>query len=210
MKNLLVILFIILFGSLTSFSQVFKTGLILGISGSQVEGDGYAGYNKLGFIAGAFTNTNLSEKWSTQFEIYFINKGSFKAAHPDKGDYRQFDLNINYIEVPIALRYNYKKFMLELGLYGSKFLSYHMKDEYGERKITQYPFKSFDFGGLIGLSYWINDHFIFNLRSKNSIIPIRDFLNYDQNIGISNKLFNRGWYNVDLNFTIRYQFGKNS
>ena len=45
-------------------SQVFKSGLILGLSGSQVEGDGYGGYNKLGFIAGGFTNTNLSEKWS--------------------------------------------------------------------------------------------------------------------------------------------------
>jgi len=138
MKNL--ILIIILFGCLTSFSQVFKTGLILGISGSQVEGDGYAGYHKLGFIAGAFTNTGLSDKWSTQFEIYFINKGSFKAAHPDRGDYRQFDLNINYIEVPLALRYQYKKLMLELGLYGSKFLSYHFEDENGEKKNNSISF----------------------------------------------------------------------
>jgi len=83
-----------------------------------------------------------------------------------------------------------------------------MKTE--KKKITQYPFKSFDFGGFVGIYYQLNDHFIFNLRSKNSIIPIRDFLNYDQNVGILNKLFNRGWYNVDLNFTIRYQFGKNS
>ncbi len=164
----------------------------------------------MGFIVGGFTNTDFSEKWSSQFEIYFINKGSFKAAHPDKSDYRMFNLNINYIEVPLSLRYKYKKFMFEVGLYGSKFLSYHMEDEYGEKKITQYPIKSFDFGILGGLYYQLNDHFYLNFRSKNSITPIRDFDNLDQNIGILNKLFNRGWYNVDLNFSIRYQFGNSS
>ena len=208
MKNYLIILFIILSGNPTSSAQVFKAGVILGVSGSQVEGDGYGGYDKIGLIAGGFTNAELTEKWSTQFEIYFINKGSLKAAQPDKGDYSHFNLNINYIEIPLSLRYKHKKFMLELGLYGSKFLSYHLEDQNGERTINQYPFKSFDFGGLAGLYYQLDDHFLFNLRSKNSILPIRDFDNLDQNIGILNKLFNRGWYNVDLNFSIRYQFGQ--
>ena len=210
MRIYLTILTILLLGCLTSSAQVFKTGLVAGISGAQVEGDGYAGYRKLGFIGGAFVNTDLSEKMSVQFEIYYINKGSFKAAHPDKGDYDKFSLNLNYIEVPIALRYEYQKFIFEAGPYIAKFLSYHMEDEFGERTVNRYPFKSFDIGGFIGVNYQLNDHFIFNLRSKNSIIPIRDFQNYDQNVGILNKLLNRGWYNVDLNFTVRYQFGSAS
>lgn len=183
---------------------------MLGISGSQVEGDGYGGYNKLGFIVGGFTNTEFSEKVSTQLEIYYINKGSKKNPHPDEGDYDAFSLNINYIEVPISLRYHYKKFIFEGGLYASKFLSYSMSDEFGERNTGGYPFKSFDFGGFLGINYKINNNFIFNLRSKNSLIPIRDFENYDQQIGILNKLFNRGWYSLDLNFSIKYQFSKNS
>ena len=134
---------IILSGFLSSSAQVFNTGIVLGLNGSQVDGDGYGGFNKMGFIAGAFTNASLSEKWSTQFEIYYINKGSFKAARPDKGDYRHFNLNVNYIEIPLALRYKYQNFMFESGLYGSKFLSYHMEDEFGERTINEYPFKSF-------------------------------------------------------------------
>ena len=208
MRISITILIVLLFECFTSTAQVFKAGLIAGISGSQIEGDGYGGYNKLGFIGGGFVNTNLSEKMLTQFEIYFINKGSFDAAHPDKGDYDAFSLNINYIEVPIVLGYKHKKFKLELGLYLSKFLNYSLKDEFGPRQINQYPFKSFDFGGLVGLSYQLTDHLSANFRSKNSIIPIRDFDNLDQNIGILNKLFNRGWYNVDLNLSVRYQFGK--
>ncbi len=207
MKISLIIL-LILFGYIPSSAQVFKTGLIAGLNGSQIEGDGYGGYHKLGFIGGGFVNTDLSEKISTQFEIYFINKGSFKAAHPDKGDYDKFSLNINYIEIPISLRYTYHKFKFEAGMYYAKLLGYHIEDEFGEVFVNRFPFKSYDFGGLIGINYELNDYFSVNFRSKSSIIPIRDFQNYDQNIGLRNKLFNRGWYNVELNLSVRYQFGK--
>lgn len=205
MKTTLISFLLIL--ASTSFSQVFKTGVILGISGSQVEGDGYGGYHKLGFIGGGFVNTSLSKKISSQFEIYFINKGAFNAAHPDKGDFDSFSLNLNYIEIPITFRFEYHKFMFELGLYYGQLIGVSIADEFGPRDVNRFPFKNYDFGGLIGLYYQLNDHFIFNFRSKNSIIPIRDFQNYDQNVGILNKLFNRGWYNVDLNLSVRYQFG---
>lgn len=205
MKIFIVSILIIL-GTATT-AQVFKTGVILGISGAQVEGDGYGGYHKLGFIGGGFVNTDLSKKLSTQFEIYFINKGAFNAAHPDKGDFDSFSLNLNYIEIPVALRFKYHKFMFELGLYYGQLLSVSVADENGPRDINRFPFKSYDFGGLIGVYYQLNDHFIFNFRSKNSIIPVRDFQNYDQNVGWLNKLFNQGWYNVDLNLSVRYQFG---
>lgn len=204
------LLILFLLSSLFTNAQVFNAGVMVGISGSQVEGDGYGGYNKLGFIVGGFTNTEISEKLSTQLEIYFINKGSKKIPHPDKNDFDAFDLNINYIEVPVSLRYHFNKFLFEGGLYASKFLSYSMSDEFGERNTGDYPFKSFDFGGFLGINYKINNNFIFNLRSKNSLTPIRDFENYDQQIGILNKLFNRGWYSLDLNFSIKYQFSKNS
>ena len=190
-----------------SFAQVFKTGAIAGIAGSQIEGDGYGGYRKLGFIAGGFAGVDLSEKVSTQFEIYFINKGSFDAAHPDKGDFEKFSANLNYIEVPLSINYKINKIKFEIGLYLAKLIGTpKLENEFGPVFVNQFPFKPFDFGGLIGISYQISEKFSCNLRSKNSIIPIRDFQNQDQNIGVLNKLFNRGWYNVDLNFTVRYHF----
>lgn len=202
-----IIILLLLFGCLSSSAQVFKAGLIVGISGSQVEADGYGGYNKFGVIGGGFVNTDFSEKMSVQFEIYYINKGSFDAAHPDKGDFDSFNLSLKYIEIPVALRYKYHKFKIELGAYYGKLISTSISNENGEVSVNRFPFKSYDIGGLIGIYYQLNDHFIFNLRSKGSIIPIRDFQNYDQNIGFYNKLFNRGWYNLDLNFSVRYQFG---
>ena len=70
-------------------------------------------HDALGFMLGGFTNTDFNEKWSTQFEIYFINKGSFKAAKPSAGIYNQFYFNINYIEVHVAIRYHHEKFIFE-------------------------------------------------------------------------------------------------
>jgi len=189
-------------------AQVFKVGILTGINGSQVEGDGYGGYNKLGFIVGGFTNVNISEHFSTQLEMCFINKGSQKNPNTSQGDVDEFHFNINYIEFPLALRYHHKKFMFEIGLYCSKFLSYSMRDEFGEIIIQSYPLKPYEYGGLYGLNYSLNDHFVFNLRSKNSLLPIRDFENYDRQLGILNSVFKRGWYNLELNFSIRYQFNK--
>lgn len=204
--NKLGILSAFLLFSLSFYGQVFKVGLLAGLSGSQVEGDGYGGYNKLGFIVGGFTNIEHSEKFSTQLDMYFINKGSQKNPKTSEGDVDAFKLNINYVEMPFALRYHYKKFIVEAGLYYSVFLNYSMSDEFGEVTDEPFPFKKYDFGGFLGLNYKINEHIIFNLRSKNSFMPVRDFQNLDQQIGILNKLLNRGWYNLDLNFTLRYQF----
>lgn len=199
----------ILFLAVNGFSQTFKSGLLFGVSAAQVEGDGYGGYNKAGAILGGFTNTEFSKKISMQFEIAYIGKGARKVPKPDKGDLRSFNLRLNYIEIPLALRYHFKKFHFELGLYYGYLLNIKAEDQFGEIDFQNqpYPFKKHDFGGLIGLQYEFIHNWFFNVRSKNSLIPIRDFLNYDQNIGILNKTFNRGWYNVDLNFTVRYQFG---
>ncbi len=192
----------------TFYAQVFKVGALAGLSGSQVEGDGYGGYNKLGFILGGFTNVSISEKFSTQLEMYYINKGSQRNPNTSQGDVDEFHLNINYIEMPLAIRYHYKSFLFETGVYYSVFLNYTMSDEFGNRDDRPFPFKSYDFGAFLGVNYKLNDHFSCNLRSKNSVLPIRDFQNLDQQIGVLNQLFNRGWYNLDLNFTLRYQFNK--
>jgi len=203
-----ILLFILCFTWISCSAQVFKPGIILGISGSQIEGDGFGGYDKIGLIAGGFVNTDISKKLSAQFEIYFINKGAFNAAHPDKGDFESFKVNLKYIEIPLLLMYKQKQFKFEAGLYLGKLIGTpKLSNENGEIFINQYPFKSFDFGGLIGISYSLNDHFIFNLRSKNSLIPIRDFPSLDHKNGLLNSLIRNGWYNVDLNFSVRYEFG---
>src|ERR1051325_2591243 len=111
-----------------AFTQQFKVGLATGIVTSQVDGDTHAGYSKLGFYAGGFVTKKFSQtsNWSASFEINYIQKGSRKVPHPDKGDYSIYKLNLNYAEVPLLLKYAFHspdsllgekvKFQLESGL----------------------------------------------------------------------------------------------
>lgn len=185
-------------------AQVFKPGIILGLSGSQINGDGYGGYNKLGIIAGGLVNTKISNHWSSQFELYYIKKGSQKNPHPDKEDYESFNLNIHYIEMPIVIRYHYEKFNFEAGLYGARMFKHDVSDQFGKTEIYDPPIKDWDLGGLIGFSYQFKERIEFNLRSKTSFIPIRDFNNLDAYTNFWDRMLNRGWYNFDLNFSVRW------
>ena len=206
MKNSVVVVLLLI--TFSSSAQVFKAGATLGLNASQIEGDGIGGYNKPGVIIGGFVNTHLSEKWSSQFEISYIGKGSRKNARPDKGDFNSLKVNLNYIEVPVSLRYHHQKFLFEVGLYYGILLNSSVENEFGAVSLGNFPFEKSDFGGLLGIQYQLNDQIAVNIRSKNSILPVRDFNNFDQNIGLFNRLFNRGWYNIELNFSVRYQFGK--
>lgn len=187
-------------------AQLFKTGVLVGMSASQVEGDGYGGYKKVGAMLGGYSSLNLSEDWSIQFEIMYIGKGSRKIARPDKGDYDAFKLNLNYVEVPVAIKRKINVFDVEAGPYYGRLFGYRMEDVFGQIPVLNFPFKASDWGVFFGVQYQVNDQIAINVRSKNSVIPIRNFDNFDQNIGLLNKLFNRGWYNLDLNFSVRYQF----
>ena len=66
------ILVVVLFcGILTtnSHAQSFGGGIIAGASTSQVAGDMLGGFNKIGLLAGAYTNLKIKENLKLQLEI---------------------------------------------------------------------------------------------------------------------------------------------
>ena len=67
---------ILLLVSLDTKAQTFKPGVLVGLVTSQVGGDGYSGFNKLGLTFGGYVRYQLSDNWSTQFEIAYVQKGS--------------------------------------------------------------------------------------------------------------------------------------
>jgi hypothetical protein len=88
--NIPLIVFILVFsisGTLLNAQQRFNAGIKAGVSTTQVSGDTYSGYNKAGLVGGAFVRGIMNEKWTGQFEIMYIQKGSRHNGNPDKGDY---------------------------------------------------------------------------------------------------------------------------
>lgn len=86
----------------------FRAGLRAGLSTSQVAGDTYGGFNQYGFDGGATLNGRVNDKWSAQFEILFVQKGSKFVGDAAKGDLRYYYMRLNYVEVPLLLQYKQK------------------------------------------------------------------------------------------------------
>jgi hypothetical protein len=198
MKNIFIFFFLLL--SLAGNAQRFKAGAKAGLSTSQVEGDTYGGFDKAGFVGGIFVTGKLSEKWTGQFEMIFIQKGSKHNSDPENGDLTYYELDLNYLEVPILFQYHQKKFTFELGPSFGYLISNKEFNEYGE-VYKPLPFNTMEIGAGVGISYTLLKNLSINWRYSNSLLPIREFQS-----GVS-RWNNPGQRNNVLAFTINYQFG---
>lgn len=184
------------------YGQNIKIGGIAGINASQVGGDGLRGFKKAGLVLGGFADLDVSEKINLQFEIIYSQKGSRKNPKTDEGDTEFFLLQMDYIEVPIMIRYRNKKFTYDAGLYVGQLIKSHLEDEIGPFSIPPRfnQLKDQDFGFLIGLNYNLTDNLIMNWRFSNSLINVREFES-----GESFR-FKGGLVHTYLSFTLRYEF----
>ncbi len=206
-----------LFVTAFSYSQRFHSGVNVGLVTSQVDGDTYAGFTKLGFTAGGFVSKRFSadSKWNALFEINYIQKGSRKLPHPDKGDYSLYKLNLNYVEVPVLLSYDFRttdtllglknKFSLEFGLAFAVLVGSFEEDTYGQLPGAT-PFQKKDISVLAGIRYNLTKNIIFNIRTEYSALPVRKggTSTYYQNW--TYKFIKPGYYNNLLCFVFHYDF----
>ena len=209
--------FILLLFNIPCFSQenltARKTGksafhLILnaGVSPSQVHGDTYSGFHKLGFMGGVGVESVFSEKASMSLSFLFIQKGARKNQNLDKNDLTAYYLNLNYLEVPLLITYTQKKFIFDAGLSAAYLINYYEGDQ-NMVYTGVFPFQKFDYSVKVGLGYNINPKWFVNFRSSNSFITIRPNRT-KQTIYYNNiiaRTFNKGYYNNILEFTLGYR-----
>lgn len=173
MRKLLLSIFLLLFISY-SFAQKpdgFHAGLFGGLVASQVDGDNYAGYNRLGLQFGGFSNFKFDNVWGAQFEIKYIQKGS-KFQSQKTGTF--FEVKLDYVEVPILFNYQFdEKMYFEAGL-GVAYLIKSAEDRDGSG-FTEYdpPFETYEINSIIGFNYILSSRIIGNVKYSYSILPIR-------------------------------------
>ena len=205
MKKKIAILLFCGFLAASIQAQNFGGGIIIGLSTSQVGGDNLAGFNKAGFLVGAFTNKSISELLSFQIEMTYINKGSNNPNMNDieHKDYGQEDISSSYIEIPLLLQYHQNnKLTIEGGVQLAYLISGYYNDLNGEIPIySTSPFIKYDFGLLLGVNYKYSEKISLNTRLSNSILPI-GVEDYDG--GNSYNSSRKGKYNSGLSFAIYY------
>jgi hypothetical protein len=173
MKRIIQLLLLSVLPSL-AFSQQFQGGLLGGIVGSQVAGDLYSGYNKVGVIGGGYIALLLDTKFSLQLEMEYIQKGSRHNADTDIPTDITYKLNISYIEMPLLLRYQVTdKLGLEAGL-GFAALVSHKETQDGVSMTDYRPgFHPSNISAVGGISYNFNSRYRVILRTDNSLSSIR-------------------------------------
>lgn len=196
--------------SLSGRDNTFSMLFTAGVSPSQVHGDAYSGFNKLGFTGGLGVESVLSEKWRGSLSFIFIQKGSRKNQNVEKNDLTYYYLNMNYIETPVLFTYSQKKFLFDLGVSAAYLINYYEASEAGNLTGT-YPFNNFDYSVKIGLGLNISEKWFVNFRSSNSFITtrpnrIKQAIYYNNIIA---RTFNKGYYNNILEFTIGYRLNPN-
>lgn len=201
LKNKVSILVFLLFLPAFSFSQYFEGGAVAGLSASQVDGDTYWGFNKLGLLGGGWVRRMFTYNLASQLEVRYIMKGAYEADNVNNIVY--YKLVLHYVDVPVLINYHYRERVLfELGL-SPEFLVYNREDDqYGQTPEDAPAFHLFNMSAIGGIGYVFLQRFTANVRYNYSVFPIREHASGQI------YLLNRGQYNNVLTFSIYYQISK--
>jgi len=182
-------------------AQNFNGGFLGGIVASQVDGDTYGGYNKVGFNVGVFVNYQLSYRTGLQVELNFLQKGSRHNPDYENNDYSQYILRLNYMEVPLLLSYKiYENFAIEIGPSLGYLVSNYEERDY--REIESNPFRKYTANWITGFHFLMNKNWSVNFRFDYSLIGIRN----KPAPGDRYILFQYGQFNNVLNLSLQYTF----
>lgn len=183
------LVFIIITGALNG--QKFGGGILAGFNASQVDGDSYSGYNKFGFAFGAFTTTKIAEKVSGELQFRYMQKGANKKV--TENDLSQYTSKLNYIEIPVLLRYHQnKKLSWQIGPGFGYLFNFSVEDENGPLSNDAISFRDFELLGMAGFQYQVMEKLGVSVTYSYSLIPIADHPNdpiHFRQPGLYNNLF---------------------
>jgi hypothetical protein len=174
MKRIL-ILFMLLGAANFIFAQRFDAGLIVGFNGTQVEGDAFKGYNKLGALAGIFVQTDIAPAIIAGMEIKYSQKGSRRSFNP-KTNEDQYIMRLGYIDIPVYMAFRTNDRSMIIGGIAPGILI-HSREIIGLDDVddpNKKPFNNLDLQPFIGFQFDFLERASIDLRFALSVIPIRN------------------------------------
>ena len=172
-------------------------GVYGGITASQVDGDSYSGFNKLGGTAGLFFNKHIDFNLYWQAEIKYVSRGVYKG--PSDNDQTLYRSTFHYVEVPLSVHYLVQeKYFFELGSSPELFIAAAYADENGVLNPEGLPdMRKIGLSVFAGAGYWFSERMMVGLRFSYSAIPFRDPQEW-------NHPRYRGYYHSVLSLSLAY------
>ena len=201
-KILLAALFILLVN--VSVAQRFEGGILAGFNGSQVTGTQingvpFKGYNKPGILVGAFVQTDIAPAVFAGMEIKYSQKGARNRVKKDE-DPDKYIMRLGYIDVPVFVGFRASDRSAVVGGVSAGYLMHAKEfDEYGEfAEEDQNAFNNLDLQPFVGFQFDMLDRLKLDLRIAYSVLPIRERLGEDAT--------NYYWLNNQFNNVISLAF----
>lgn len=187
----------------------FTAGVVAGLNAAQIDGDGIAGFNKVGLSAGLRGGFPLNKKFHLNVEFLYSERGS----RPDL--FNNFaaeivNIAIKYAEIPVYVQLSdwlmddYYKVRVHAGLSYGRLISANTSDEFEDPlnpiDIDDFAemFNDNDFSWILGGSYFFSKKMGVTLRYTRYL---NNLLN-PQKLGFNgNKL--RSYF---LTFRLEYNF----
>jgi hypothetical protein len=155
-------------------AQRFNGGIIAGGLVSQVDGDGYGGFTKFGYLAGGLVSLRVSPQSSFQMELEYIQKGSRINADTLTNMGTTYLMRFHYLEVPLLYQYTFgKRFSIEAGPAMDVLLGSYEESDGLETQST-IPLRNVTLAGIFGVSGYISEHLKLNFRFNYSLLSIRE------------------------------------
>lgn len=173
--NNLKLIFLLSFWLSTHFlvaQQRFEGSLVGGVMLAQIDGDLLAGYNKLGFQAGARVNTLLSERWAFGIELLFTQHGSSRTLNDPAG--ATFDkIRLNLVEAPVMLYFRDWKFQVGAGLSYGRLIRTQAIDVFGNDISNSQNFRDDLIQANLGVAFQFTEDWALDIRWSKYITNLQ-------------------------------------
>jgi hypothetical protein len=160
----------------------FNGGLEFGLDFTQVDGDSYYGYNKIGLNAGGIVVIHFTSVIGASMELLYSQKGSRSVGSSSSTTAGVFDetytMKLNYAEVPLMVRYTYNKLVeIESGISYAYLINSAESAQLNGQPVFIDPdlnrFNSTDIEYIVGFNVKAVKQFAVDCRFAYSITNIR-------------------------------------
>lgn len=188
-----VILTLVMGISLATKAQNFQGHMEACLNTCQIDGDDYAGYDRLGAYLGGLVSYPLSKQLAWQSGVFYSGQGSSSGGNAQGEEYK---VTLHYVRVPLRLQYQIP-LLPELGLSTGLAASYLLKGEIslgGSVTDSKYSnFNDWDISAVVVASYALNARWEVMGRYNYSILPFRS---------------NPNWFHEVMTYGLRYTFSR--
>lgn len=162
--------------------RTFYAGFVAGCNITQVDGDGYSGYHKIGLNFGPVAYARFSDHFGASLAINFSQKGSISKNYTEDasglGYVDDYSIKLNYIELPLLLHvFTGNRVNVGVGASYARLISAkETAITYAQINIDPnvYPFRKNDFNVMGEVNYMFYPGWFIGARYAYSLATIRD------------------------------------